>query len=82
MQCAIAFMTRMSDRIPCPQAQQAAAASQRLANGEPGADEDSSSDEEGSEDEDGDAMDAEVRWDSAQARSCVQPSRARCTRNG
>ena len=43
------------------QAQQAAAASQRVANGEPGADEDSSSDEEGSEDEeDGDAMDAEV----------------------
>ncbi|PRW61414.1 pre-rRNA-processing TSR2 isoform X1 [Chlorella sorokiniana] len=41
------------------QAQQAAAASQRLANGEPGADEDSSSDEEGSEDEDGEAMDAE-----------------------
>lgn len=47
---------------PTPQAQQAAAASQRLANGEPGADEDSSSDEEGSEDEDGEAMDAEVRW--------------------
>lgn len=61
--CAIQHVRRLLHPAPpAPQAQQAAAASQRLANGEPGADEDSSSDEEGSEDEDGEAMDAEVRW--------------------